>query len=125
MDVGRPRARHIPAVFAKRASGAIYYASLTGGFRNRQADDSQPEHACGCVRQAERGTGNGRLTRLILLISRRGPWAVVLAAADGQQERALMQCQAHTEGPIPSEDPWDHQDCGRIKHGQAASQQLG
>lgn len=49
-----------------------------GGFRNRQADDSQPEHARGCVRQAEARIIPIDTAHRSIRISRRGPWVVVL-----------------------------------------------
>lgn len=58
-----------------------------------------------------------RLIQIALHSSRRGPWAGRWLA---KRERALtlVQYQAQIQGPISSEDPWDHQDYGRIKHGQ-------
>lgn len=65
-----------------------------GGFRNCQADDSQPEHARGCVRPRRHGSYR--------LPSRHGPWTVMMlfVVTDGHlQLRALMQCQAQIEAP--------------------------
>lgn len=75
------------------------------------------------LRQAGPGpnTSSSPVTRLIQIAlhsSRRGPWAGSVVSKEKERALTLVQYQAQIQGPISSEHPWDHQEYGRIKHGQ-------
>ena len=98
LNVGRPRVTgRIPAALLSEPQVQYIMPRSLGGFRNCQADDSQPEHTRGCVRHPRLAHIETAHTNQVC----RGPWAVVFGGRSrtGHDQEGIDAMSSSNRGP--------------------------